>query len=920
MTADGSERHPLDELAEDFVTRYRLGERPSMSDYVNRYPELASQVAEVLQALMVMEELGPERDGAHEAGADPGRAPPTPRQLGEYRIVREIGRGGMGIVYLAEQVSLGRPVALKVLPFAAALDRKQLSRFKTEAQAAAQLHHTNIVPVHAVGCEQGVHFYAMQFIEGQTLAAIIRELRHLAGHAHGEADREEPTRPQSTIASRTPPGTVLSTERSIRSQAFLRMAATLGIQAAQALEHAHQEGVVHRDIKPANLLVDARGNLWVTDFGLAQVQTDSRLTLSGDLVGTLRYMSPEQALAQREQIDHRTDIYSLGATLYELLTLEPVFHGQDRQELLRQIAFEEPRPPQRLNRALPGELETIVLKALAKSPEERYASAQELADDLARFLKDEPVRARRPTLARRLQKWSRRHQGIVVTAGVSLLLLLCTALAALATGYLLVRRERDQKDDALIQLRLEKDRADANLARAKQAVKDYLTQTADNPELKAANFHDLRKRLLSTAVPFYEEFTRQKQDDSRSAEEQADAYQRLANIRAEIGERKQAVVDYEQARAIFARLESEAPSDPQRRLALAQSDILLGWHLFLLGRHADAEAADRRAVRVLEQLVALAPDVPVYRRDLASASHNLGYLLLEVGRQAEGEAGYHRTQILLEELVAQFPQESDYRRRLAGSYNNLCIVLGQSGRAREGLVPLRKSLALKEKLVEESPEVALRREELAGGYNNLGWLLGEAGEQAEAEAAFRKALAIHEKLAADFPAVLLYSQEVGRDYHNFSWLLGKLGRTAEAEEAVRKALAVKEKLATDPRATPRHQQDLANSYDKWGTLLRELGRRGEAEAALRKALALQEKLVADSPAVALYRKELAKTCHDLGNVLGELARREEAEAAYDKAFGLYEKLAKEFPAAAAEYAKERAKVERDQKHLRETRR
>ena len=189
--------------------------------------------------------------------------------------------------------------------------------------------------------------------------------------------------------------------------------ARLGLEAAEALEHAHQEGIIHRDIKPANLMVDAKGNLWVTDFGLARLQSDSGLTISGDLLGTLRYMSPEQALGKRVLIDGRTDIYSLGVTLYELVTLQPAFDGRDRQELLRQIAEEEPRPPRKLNGSIPRELETIVLKAMTKEPESRYATAQELADDLRRFLEHKPIRARRPSVWEHVAKWVSAHPSFV---------------------------------------------------------------------------------------------------------------------------------------------------------------------------------------------------------------------------------------------------------------------------------------------------------------------------------------------------------------------------------------------------------------------------------------------------------------------------------------------------------------------------
>ncbi len=201
------------------------------------------------------------------------------------------------------------------------------------------------------------------------------------------------SRRRPTIASRPAP------HPSSRTREYFRTAAALGIQAAEALDHAHKLGIVHRDIKPANLLLDVQGNLWITDFGLARLQDDAGLTITGDLLGTLRYMSPEQALAKRGYLDHRTDIYSLGATLYELVTLRPAIDGQDRQEVLRKIAQDEPTPPRRLNPAIPRELETILLKAMNKEPESRYATAQELADDLRRFLEHKPIKAKRPTLA-----------------------------------------------------------------------------------------------------------------------------------------------------------------------------------------------------------------------------------------------------------------------------------------------------------------------------------------------------------------------------------------------------------------------------------------------------------------------------------------------------------------------------------------
>jgi WD40 repeat protein/serine/threonine protein kinase len=457
---------------EEYLATVEAGRPLNRLEFLRRHSAIDSALRKAMEGLDFIKEIGchlADQGSQHDAPAlEPELAGGQP--LGDFRILRQVGRGGMGVVYEAEQLSLGRRVALKVLPFAAALDAKQLQRFKNEAQAAAQLVHQHIVPVYGVGCERGVHYYAMQFIDGHTLASMITELRRQRRPEAGEVrsplaprvgqvsapvqtgrERNPVLRaePEGYANGDTAPVAAISTERPATRPAFFRTMASLGVQAAEALEHAHQMGVTHRDVKPGNLLIDLRGNLWITDFGLAQFQSDNRLTLTGDILGTLRYMSPEAALAKRVVVDHRTDIYSLGATLYELLTLEPVFSGEDRQELLRQIAFEEPTPPRRMNKAIPAELETIVLKALEKNPAERYGTAQELADDLERFLKDEPIRARRPSLVQRARKWARRHRPVVASAMVATAAVLAIAIVALVISLGNISAALAEKSDAL---------------------------------------------------------------------------------------------------------------------------------------------------------------------------------------------------------------------------------------------------------------------------------------------------------------------------------------------------------------------------------------------------------------------------------------------------------------------------------------
>ncbi len=374
----------LETVLETYLDKLAAGEEPDQEAYLREYPELADALRGVFKTLAFVEATSKSIYGTSL----------SPDQwLGEYRIVREVGRGGMGVVYEAIQTSLNRNVALKVLPPGAVLSPNAPERFLREAETAGKLHHTNIVPVYAVGEEEGIQYYAMQFIEGKSLAQCLKDMR------------------ESDIAL---------------TRDDMNQIARWGQQIADALAYAHQQGIIHRDIKPSNLLLDAQDNVWITDFGLARTNIHASITMTGDVVGTARYMSPEQAGGSRNPIDERSDIYSLGVTLYELLALNPAFDGESREEVLNRISHQSPQALRQLNPKIPRDLETIIIKCMEKQRTRRYERAVDVADDCRRFLAGDPIRARRTPIIVKAVRWINRHRFQTAAVLVTLLLILAT--------------------------------------------------------------------------------------------------------------------------------------------------------------------------------------------------------------------------------------------------------------------------------------------------------------------------------------------------------------------------------------------------------------------------------------------------------------------------------------------------------------
>lgn len=868
-TLPPSQREKLAAVLDQYLVALENDVPLPLDDLVARHPDLSGPLRLYGDSLRVLCLAGNQLGGRR-----PAESPSEGwnRQLGDYRLVREIGRGGMGVVYEAEQLSLGRRVALKMLPFAAVMDQKQLARFTNEARAAAQLNHPNIVPVYGVGNERGVHYYSMQFIDGQPLDRLIQELVDRRA-------REKETRAAASTATAhdvTPrsAGDTRIGRSSLRDREYYRVAAQLGSQAAEALQHAHEMGVVHRDIKPSNLLLDGSGKLWITDFGLARLPTDTNLTLSGAVLGTARYMSPEQASGKTHLVDHRADIYALGITLYELLTLRPAFEAANPQQFLRQIEREDPPAPRRLNPAVPADLETIVLKAISKDREVRYQTAAELAEDLRRFLDGRPTLARRPTVRDRLGKWSRRHATAVVAAAA----ILFVALVATALSVSLLARQRQQTALALRTAERQLERAEANYRQARRVVDRYglrlAEELADIPGVEP-----VRQELLEDSWRCYEAFVRQSQDDPALRAEQALTHFKAAEIASQLGDSRRAISQYSAARDVFAALvqEDAAATEHRSRLALCHNNLGLvlagsgrtdeaerafrdaeelaaalwhaepgdsahGWRLALVhtntgllhshrGQGEKAAACYDRAIALLETLVQHEPDREEFRKDLAVAYNNRG-ALHRAAAPDKAAKDNGRALDLFGQLAQRRPERLDYQSEWALCQSNQGVLLAELGTAPAAVSALRRAIATQAQLVRKSPARVAYRRDLAVSYNNLGRVLLDGGDWEAADHALEQGQTILDDLTADYPGTVEHWASAGGILNNRASIREKQGDLPQAavlfEQAV-KRLQHACKLCRDA-AEPR--QFLAQTLKNYARVLQALNRHDDASRVL----------------------------------------------------------------------------------------
>lgn len=840
------------DLLDELSRRIQSGEGLNLSGYLTRYPQYRDQLEKLVPAMQTLAGIGegsaeerPTVETAATLGAAGGR-------LGDFRILRELGRGGMGIVYEAEQISLHRRVALKMLPFAGILDEQSLKRFQNEALAAASLTHPNIVSVYFVGCDRGVHYYAMQLIEGQSLAELIDDLRKLRNRSPSDMNMsfDDANRVSSVLTERFTPGkpsqgltdfgegvfppakppSASETRKVLHAgistvpaerRAYFRMAAKFGMQAAEALDHAHANGILHRDVKPGNLLIDPKGKVFLTDFGLARIEANAAMTMTGDVLGTLRYMCPEAAAGGSERliVDQRGDIYSLGATLYELFTLVPAFEGKDRKELFQRIIFGEPSPPRRVNRAIPASLETIVLKAMRKDPASRYATAGALADDLRRFLFDEPIRAKRPTLAERMRMWSRRNRAIATSIAVITALLVLGSV--LTSG--LVWREQKRTAIAL---------------RESNSIIDFLIND-----------------LLASAAPIaIRETPVTVEEVLANAEKKVEAAFKdeplvEAAIRHTIGKTYTSLGRFDlaerhltRARELRSRFLGEKQLDTQKTITG------LGVLFSRLGRYQDAYALYKQVVDVQRRTIGF------YHPETQRSMGNLAASLSELGR-------YREAQQMLEELLEVARTTHDKRDDLK-CMNNLAIALRGQGKFDVAGELLRQVVDA----LHEEPEDELRLLAL----DNLGNILRRQRKFDEAVELHEKTVDLNRrKLGPEHPATLT-------SMDHLAMALNDLDKTDEARTLQEKTLEIRR------RTLGREHPSSLSSMFHLAILLEKQHKFAEARALDEQVLECRRRVLGPE-----HPHTLA-AMNNLANVLTELNRNDEAIALQRQVLGFRE--------------------------------
>jgi tetratricopeptide (TPR) repeat protein len=792
-------------------------------------------------------------DSAH-TGTEDGATHRLPhgavvRYFGDYEILKELGRGGMGVVYEARQISLNRAVALKMIKAGQLADSDVLRRFQNEAEAVALLDHPGIVPVYEIGEYEGQKYFSMKLVSGGSLVGLISKYV------------DDP-----------------------------KSAARLTAQACEAVHHAHMRGILHRDLKPANILIDDASQVHVTDFGLAKwVENDSEMTQTGAILGTPAYMSPEQASGHRAAVTTASDVYGLGAVLYALLTGRAPFAGDSVVDTLEAVRKEPPAPPSKINRRVPRDLETICLKCLEKEPRRRYASAAALAEELKSWLDSRPISARRVNTLERGWLWCKRRPAI---AAMSAAVLLAIFVGAIVSTALWLRAERNFRNE---QAALHD--ANQRFELAMEAIATFHTGVSEEALLTRPELKDLRNRLLLAASEFYGRLgvLLEGRSDLASRRALLDANDRVAWLTDSIGSNQDALAMHQRVLKDREALASAHRSDARARVDVARSLLAVGHLLEKIGKTGDALRAYERARSATAQQSGDAETAKPARVALASAEYRVGWLLDRIGKPDEGLAALTRARDLQAALVLADPMNRELERQHAEILSSMSTLFEETGKPAKALGAHEESRTIRQKLAHANPSINAFQRDLATSHEGEGLLLKRAGRLPEATRAYEAARTIRQKLADANPAVSQFQEALASNHDDFGMLLVDGGKPADAMQAYEAALAIYQKLADANPAVTHFQKRIAYMQNNIGTLLVRTGKPIEGLRSHERSLAIRRRLADANPTVTEFQLDLA-VCHIcIGIQFANDAQPVEAVSAFKSALAILERLANSSP-------------------------
>ncbi|MBL9076195.1 MAG: protein kinase [Planctomycetes bacterium] len=706
-----------------------------------------------------------QRAGLLPADDAPASEPAIPTVLGEFRLGKRIGGGGMGVVHLAEQMSLDRVVALKLVRPELRFFPGARARFRREVEAIARLGDAGIVPIYSVGEDQGIDFFAMEYVRGASLGCVLAERL-------GTPPQRLTGRDVAAVAARRADVPVPEPLPEVFAGTWVQTCCRIVLRMARAVHHAHERGIVHRDLKPNNTMVTPDGRVLLLDFGLAAAAGTARITRSGAVLGTLHYMAPEQL--QDGSVDVRTDVYALGVTLHELLALRPPFHDQSQERLRQQILHGRAAPLRQQNPDVPRDVETIVGVARDRDPTRRYATAEALATDLERFLQHRPIQARPIGAWLRCVRWSQRHPALATAAGLVLLGFMATPL--------LVRWTRD----AALQ------QSQNNLDTALSGVRGLLQQAGSKVLARVPGLDAERIRNLDAATALIERLWRENPTEPRVAIEYVRTMCRVSELQRLTGDNDAALRAIAAAEPVLAELRSAA-ADPAVHLGeVVGVRLARGLSLVELGRLDEAEV-EWLAVLDAAATVPEAAWNKQVRLGLSSAHHNLARVVRERGDLA-GAIDHMQRSFAIEAALAEADPSLDLTLNRARSRMNLAAMLrdkGDDGAARTELRQVREQLAAIGAADAKEPEV---RRELARVDVALAAIEVVAGQFEQSLPMREAAITAMLALCADFPDRVVYRQEVDLMLHDLAVERQRAGDPEGALEAASRAIAGHEQL------------------------------------------------------------------------------------------------------------------------------